>query len=441
MTRPLIALTNPSSPIRPIGPICLIGLIALAATPPPARAADRLQLGDESALPADGPGNDIRGTPHVAFGQGVYLAVWREGWNGEGGTARIYAARLDKKGRTLDPKPIEVAPSKQGFQELPRVAFGGGVFLVVWQDLRNGKHYEVLGTRISPEGKRLDAQPIALGAGPRTQSVPDVAADGQNFLVAWQAVEGRNNVYHVRAARVDADGRVGDPVEIKSPWTKAGACPRIAWDGANYRVVFLSESMLGLRLARDGSLLDKDPVLTLRGNLGAGIGFWHAVAASPGKGVLVVFPRSQPDYWGWGGPGAMIGLLIGTDGKVDAGIPKESYPQSKLANWLDFGKDKSEGSPWPYGQCAAAWDGRHFVAVWQRHHIAKTVSLTNCDIIASRLDGWKPLDSAGVPVADSELEEKCPAIASDGDGNLLCLYEKHDKNGTVQIVARAIQDW
>jgi hypothetical protein len=96
----------------------------------------------------------------------------------------------------------------------------------------------------------------------------------------------------------------------------------------------------------------------LRGNLGAGVGFSHSVTAAPGRGLLVVFTRSQPDYWGWGGPGATICLLVGLDGKPDAAIPREDHPQSKLANWLDFGKDKSEGSPWPLGQSAAAWDGQ-----------------------------------------------------------------------------------
>jgi hypothetical protein len=39
----------------------------------------------------------------------------------------------------------------------------------------------------------------------------------------------------------------------------------------------------------------------------------------------------------------------------------------------------------------------------------------------------------------SELEEKNPAIASDGTGRLLCVYEKHDKDGRVGIVARVLQ--
>ena len=414
-------------------------LIVLAMLPLGALADNSLKVGDEITVLADGPGKDIRGTPHVAFGKGVYLAVWREGWNGEGGTARICAARLDRQGKALDRKPIAVSPSKDGFQELPRVAFGGGVFLVVWQDFRNGKDYDMLGARISPEGKIHDTEPIAVAAGPRTQSVPDVASDGKDFLVAWQAVQGEENVYRVSASRLGADGRMGTAVEIKSPWSKAGACPRLAWDGVNYRVAFVSQSLLSAGLAADGRPLDKDPVVTLRGNLGAGIRFAHSVAGSPGRGTLAVCTRSQPDYWGWGGPGAMICLLLGMDGKPDARIPKEDYPQSKLANWLDFGKDQREGSPWPYGQSAAAWDGKRFVAVWQRYHISKTVGLSNSDVLASRVDGWKPLDGAGVRVAATDLEEKGPAIASDGDGKLLCLYEKHDKDGSVSIVARILE--
>lgn len=409
-----------------------------AGWPWSALAGEPLRVGDEITVCAAGPGQAVRGTPHVAFGAGVYLAVWREGWHGEGGTARICAARFDEQGRALDPQPIAVAPCPDGFQELPRVAFGGGVFLVAWQDFRNGHDYDVLGTRLTPEGAVLDAPPLAIAAGPRTQSVPDVASDGQDFLVAWQAVDSAENVYRVWAVRLGSGGRRDTAVEIQSPWTKSGACPRLAWDGTHYRLVFLAQSLLSVRLGADGSLLDKEPFVTLRSHLGAGIRFAHAVAAAPGQGLLVVFTRAQPDYWGWGGPGAMICLLVGLDGKPAAGLPREDYPQSKLANWLDFSKDKSEGSPWPYGPSAVAWDGRQFVAVWQRQHITKTVSLTNSDLLAARVAGWQPLDPAGVPVAATALEEKHPALASDGAGRLLCVYEQHDQAGPVGILARLL---
>jgi hypothetical protein len=419
----------------------IITLVALAVLPLGTQAAEAVKVGDEITLLADGPGKDIRGTPHVAFGKGIYLAVWREGFSGEGGIARIYAVRLDKQGKALDPKPIQVAPCKDGFQELPRVAFGGGVFLVVWQDFRNGKDYDVLGARIAPEGKVLDAQPLTIAVGPRTQSVPDAASDGEDLLVVCQAVRGEENVYRVLAAPIDADGRIDAAVEIENPWSRGGASPRIVWDGTNYRLVFVAQSLLSIQLSPDGNPVEKGPVVALRQHLGAAIRFSHSVAAAPGQGMLAVLTRSQPDYWGWGGPGAMICLLVGMDGKLDTTIPREDYPQSKLANWLDFGKDKRENSPWPYGQSAVAWDGRQFVAVWQRQHITKTVSLTNSDILISRVDGWKPLDTDGVPVAVTELEEKNPALASDGAGSLLCVYEKHDKSGKVAIVARVLQSW
>jgi len=415
-----------------------VSMIAISLLPLTAWAAEGLQVGDEIVIMPAGDGTGIRGTPHLAHGGNGYLAVWREGWHGEGGVARIYAARLDEAGKALDPKGIEIAPSKDGMQELPRIAFGGGVFLVVWQDDRNGKDCDVLGARIAPDGKVLDAQPIAIGAGPRTQCAPDVTSNGQEFLVAWQSVDGAENLFHVETARVGADGRVSAPARIQSPWTKAGASPRVAWDGTNYRLVFLSQSLLSVRLKPDGSLPQKEQFTTLRGNLGAGIGFWHSITASPDKGLLAVFPRSQPDYWGWGGPGAVICCLVGMDNKVDSTIPKEDYPQKKLPNWLDFGRDRKEGSPWPYGQCDVAWDGRQFVAVWQRQHIQKTVSFGNCDLIASRVDGWKPLDPDGVSVAASELEEKSPALASDGNGKLLCGYERHDGDGNISIVARLL---
>src|SRR5512137_1179603 len=122
----------------------IVAVIAIAIVPLSVQAGEGIKVGEEIVVLSDGPGKDIRGTPHVAFGKDVYLAVWREGWNGEGGTARIYAARLDGQGKVLDTKPIEVAPCKDGFQELPRVAFGRGVFLVAWQDFRNGKDCDVL---------------------------------------------------------------------------------------------------------------------------------------------------------------------------------------------------------------------------------------------------------------------------------------------------------
>lgn len=404
-----------------------------------ATAAETIEVGQEVTIAAAGIGDGVRATPQVAFGSEVYLVVWREGWNGEGGAAVICAARVDQQGKLLDEKPLQLFAHEGAIAELPRVAFGGGVFLVVWQEFRSGHDNDIYATRIAPEGKNLEAKPIAVATGPGTQAVPDVATDGQDFLVAWQAVGDSDNAFTVRARSVSAKGRLGAEADIKSPWTKSAASPKLAFDGERYHLTFVAQSLLSVRLDSQGKQIENDPFVTLRGNLGSGIKFAHSVAAAPGQSVLTVCTRSQPDYWGWGGPGAMICIKQDVMGKIDPTLPKEDYPQSKLGNWLDFGREKKEGSPWPYGASATVWDGEQYLVVWQRQHITKSVSLNNSDLFASRVNGWKPLDTEGILVAGSEQEEAAPATASAGGGRMLCVYEQHQANGNVQIASRLLQ--
>jgi hypothetical protein len=63
----------------------------------------------------------------------------------------------------------------------------------------------------------------------------------------------------------------------------------------------------------------------------------------------------------------------------------------------------------------------------------------NCDLIAARVDGYKSLDPAGVPVAASPAEEKRPALASDGAGRLLLVYEKQQGDGKVSVAGRMLR--
>jgi len=49
----------------------IIILVALAVLPLGMQAAEAVKVGDEITVLADGPGKDVRGTPHVAFGKGV----------------------------------------------------------------------------------------------------------------------------------------------------------------------------------------------------------------------------------------------------------------------------------------------------------------------------------------------------------------------------------
>jgi hypothetical protein len=80
----------------------------------------------------------------------------------------------------------------------------------------------------------------------------------------------------------------------------------------------------------------------------------------------------------------------------------------------------------PFGSSAVALNGKQCVAVWQRFQMggASNLDLVNGDLYASRLDEYKPLDKPGIPVATSPAEELNPALAGNGAGKLLCVYEK-----------------
>ncbi len=400
--------------------------------------AGALTVGEEATILEDGPGKGVQATPAAAFGNGGYLVAWREGWHGEGGKARIYAARVGESGKVLDPKGIEVAPSEKGVQTAPRVAFGGGVFLVVWQDMRGGADYDVYAARVSPEGKVLDAKPIVVAQGKGQQALPDVASDGGNFVVAWQGIGEAKGApaFSIFTATVSAAGAVGKANKLPLPFAE----PKIAWSGGHYFVI-VSQMGQGLRLDASGA-----PAGNAAGKVFKGLSFRFNFKAVGGgeKGWLILGDRSAPDYWGWGGPGAMRSYLVQPDGTFDpankaAHDKDKAGVKAKLPHWLDLGKSKNEGAPWPAGAAAVAWDGTQFVAVWQRHHIAKTVLYRNSDLVATRLDGFKPLDRDGVPVSAAPIEEKHPALASDGAGALLCVYEKYAADGKVRISARMLK--
>jgi hypothetical protein len=401
---------------------------------PACAAPEALRVGEECLLLADGPGRGVQGSPSAAFGRGVYLAAWREGWHGVGGRSRIYTARISPAGKVLDAAGIEVAPCDRGVQERPRVAFAGGVFLVVWQDLRNGRDYDVLAARVSVEGKVLDREPIAVAVAPRTQALPEVASDGRGFLVVWQGLRGEETAYRGFAVPIAADGRIGKVVE-----TGATPQPKIAWGGECYLAAYGPNGVVTVLLDRQGKPINPSKWGHRVIRQHRPVAF--SLSAAGGKGWLVVAHRSRPDPWGWGGPGAIRAGFVGPDGKLvnqDA-VKEPAGVRRKLSCWLDIGRDKKPGATWPWGPTASVWTGKHSLVVWQRHHLCgeKMTHFVNCDLIAARVAGSRPLDEAGAALAASGAEERSPALAGDGAGRALCVYEKQ-RNGVSRVAARML---
>ena len=155
---------------------------------------------------------------------GKYLVAW-------GGASGLRGTRVLPDGTVLDPNGFSistgnVAPSGS--------AFGGMNHVVVWsrttdRPTRSTRH------GWTPGGNVLDPNSIVLasGQGIRTQA-PRIAYDGTNFLVVWAEVRGAEDVY---GARVAPDGTVLDPGGFQiTHGVNAERYPDVAFDGENYVV-------------------------------------------------------------------------------------------------------------------------------------------------------------------------------------------------------------
>jgi hypothetical protein len=287
--------------------------------------------------------------------------------------------------------------------------------------------------------------------------MPDVAADDKGFMVVWHGFQGEETIPTVFAARLGADGAAGAPAPVTE-----GSSPQIALSGEDYLVACFDARRSGSRLATYVKyvIMDRNAKELFRSTYRENVNYSYSrrfsVCGVPGKGWVLVCSRALPDFWGWSGPGAQRAYRITPEGKRAADSPSEQYydPERKLhvtpANWLDtsMGKETHRAagpahipSIWPWGESSLALDGPYCVAVWQRYHTGGStgIDMVNGDIHTGRLDGWKPLDGqGGAAVAASAAGELNPALAGNGAGTLLCVYEKILTNGTKQICARVV---
>ncbi len=80
--------------------------------------------------------------------------------------------------------PLILLPLHEGRDAYrPAAGAGAGIFLVVWQDLRKGKDYDVYGVRVTPEGTLLDPEGIVVCAEKGNQANPQVTWEGKSFVV------------------------------------------------------------------------------------------------------------------------------------------------------------------------------------------------------------------------------------------------------------------
>jgi hypothetical protein len=186
--------------------------------------------------------------PGVAFGGGCYLVTWQD-------STGIWAKRLTPAGVVLDSSPLRMPDTAYAYP-FTDAAFGDSFFLVTWAG-DAGLH----GCRVTPAGALLDTTPLDLAIDQGLQPhFPQVAFDGTNFLVARHDGGDKGDPVH-RCVRIGQNGAILDTADITIGAAGANfewAMPEVAYGKGVYFVVD-NVSANCWRISPDGYLLDSIP--------------------------------------------------------------------------------------------------------------------------------------------------------------------------------------
>jgi len=416
--------------------------------------ASALRIGEPRAVIAGPTIAQARG----AFGEGIYLVVWQDGWSGVEATADIKGMRLTAGTlEPLDPEPITICAAADA-QESPAVAYAGGVFLVVWQDFRNGKDYDIRGLLLDAKTGRPRGSEIEIAVRTSSQARPAVASDGKQFNVAWQ--EARGDLHGIQGVRVSAAGQVLD--DKPHTYAETGSSPALIVSSGKVLVAWAMKERTSGKTA--AALVDPATGQKTKdlGIINTCCGDRPAVAHDGKDGFMTVAGRaSSPDPWGWGGPGAVVLSRVQADGATPESKLNYAYRLSNLCsrsvpNVVDAavwkgaktwnagavgGFQGTEDGLWPAGLPAVAHDGQgSYLFAWVKGTLARDrLNLLNLDIWVRGMDA----QTLEVRVADQKAaataaDETRPVLVNGPAGEILLLSERLQSGEPRRVEARRI---
>ena len=196
----------------------------------------------------------------VTFMDTNYFVVWADKRNLTTSYTDIFGARVNQSGLVLDPAGIPISNASYD-QQSPAITFGGENYLVVWQDNRNGlTNKDIYGARVNHSGVVIDPSGIIISDTSHNQEFPKVAFDGANYFVVWH--DERLGPPDIYGTRVSNTGMILDPSGIViSNAAESQESTSVAFDGRNYLVVWqdrrgTSYDIYGARVNQVGNVLD-----------------------------------------------------------------------------------------------------------------------------------------------------------------------------------------
>ena len=214
---------NPLTLPTLLGTLLVLGVLPTTApqistrTEPAGFRALRLLPGDRSLAPAAG----VQEEPQVAVGAQASLVVWTDRRTSfstlvpSESEGEVYAARVDLQGVLLDPLPIVVSTQEFGEQEQPQVAWDGQHWLVVWRNQAPTTFFytsEIRAARVAPDGTVVDDPPLSLHT--YSNSTSSVLLDVTPGPSGWTVLIFDASAGGILGQRIAPDGTLVDPSPV-----------------------------------------------------------------------------------------------------------------------------------------------------------------------------------------------------------------------------------
>jgi hypothetical protein len=381
--------------------------------------SQQLVLGNEMLLPLHG--QDDASFPAVAMGNSNALVVWQSGFNEK---STIVGIRMNAHGQKIDSLPFVICDAVDA-QEQPKVAFNNGIYYVLWNDLRNGKDYDVYGARISETGVVLDENGVVIADGARNQRDPSVCAQGAGFYIVWRAFFRDTtslyyDCYKIRSRVLSSEGvqsavdsipfvKVGTNTEINSgvPVLKALGNDRTLLMFPSVVNRSIPRQAVSLRLIQDGNVSTAN---VFGSSLRAG---HEMAAATDGVNAMMI----------WGNY-----MVTGGRGGVSAG-GMALVPLSDLASAPTMSVPyPAEGGNRP----TVIWDGYDYITAWQLFMTTGNLPYDVLKVKAFSSEGVARAVDVVAAGVSTKPASNC-VVTTDGKGTSFLIYESHPATGDVPI--------
>jgi hypothetical protein len=273
------------------------------------------------------------------------------------------------------------------------IAFGGGMYLVVWDDARDSVDVDIWATRLDTAGTILDPLGIRIAATAGSQTNPAVAYDGSRFVVAWEdfKVSGGTEA-DIVAAAVSTSGAVtslGSVASTAASETKPAIAGRsggtlLTWNAGGTLSGAVSSSSFGAPFTiATGTVVER-----------------AGVAADPAGNYLVTYSSATDLFGQFVTP---TGALSGAAFAVSAASGTQSTS-------------------------AATFDGTNFDVVWVNNRLGinvyGTAVSTTGTVLNTRVEGTSTV--GGVAITTAAENQEFPSIACQASGCLVVWQDRRN---------------